>query len=350
METTHYRGSRRLYGQLRYGSPGSVRVAVVVDEVSATEADLYVDTARSGGISPEDRVAGAGPTWRVTLDAIFVEGAATTPLPRTLLVRYSRASRTLAVATCGFLEGKVRLGERTVAVRRVDGDANGLFTDLQDRLWIDLNEDGRWDPFDEQFPFTPTLTLAGARWAVRSDPPGRRLTLQRLEGSGTVRLVLASPLAGAAEDLEVTLAGRDGAVFTLAGRGAEAVLPVGEYRLSVVSLRLRDPGGGLSWSYVFSDNGTDRPRRWHTVVRASVCTLDPVGKLVFTTGLDDAATCRRGEVLNVEPRLFTGDDLLINTMYRGPHAPAFALGDSGAEVVVCGSDGQELGRHTAGFA
>jgi hypothetical protein len=348
-ETARYRGRRRLYAQFRYGSSGSGRVTIVVDEVSTTQADLYIDAARANIIGPDDRVAGSGGSWRVTLDAAFVEGARLETTRRTLLIRYGRASRTLALATCGFLEGKVRLGDRTFAARRMDGDANGLFTDLQDRLWIDLDGDGRFDPFDEQFPFAPILTLAGVRWAVHSDPLGRRLGLERLEGSGSMRLALAPPLADLAEDLEATLAGRDGSVFTLAGRGADALLPIGDYRLSVVSLRLRDPSGGPVWSFLFSDNGSDRPHRWHTVVKDGCCILDPVGKVDFSTGFDANASCRAGDQLSVGLGLFTGDGLLINTMYRGVHAPMFQH-DSGAEVVVTDASGKELCRQGVGFA
>src|SRR5262245_43628525 len=46
-EEVTYRGKKRRYGQIRYGSPSSVRVAVVVDEIAPGEVDLYVDAKRS---------------------------------------------------------------------------------------------------------------------------------------------------------------------------------------------------------------------------------------------------------------------------------------------------------------
>ena len=44
-----YRGdpARRRYAQIRFGSPGSIRVTVVLDEVGAGEVDLYVDADRN---------------------------------------------------------------------------------------------------------------------------------------------------------------------------------------------------------------------------------------------------------------------------------------------------------------
>src|SRR5215470_17298582 len=46
-EAIAYRGKRRRYTQLRFGSPSSIRVTVVLDEVGPGEADLYVDAARN---------------------------------------------------------------------------------------------------------------------------------------------------------------------------------------------------------------------------------------------------------------------------------------------------------------
>src|SRR5690349_21702518 len=49
LEKAAYRGdpARRRYAQIRFGSPGSIRVTVVLDEVRPGEADLYVDADRN---------------------------------------------------------------------------------------------------------------------------------------------------------------------------------------------------------------------------------------------------------------------------------------------------------------
>ena len=51
-ENVAYRGHRRLYAQLRYGSENSRQVVVVVDEVSSGDFDLYVDQNRDRSIEP----------------------------------------------------------------------------------------------------------------------------------------------------------------------------------------------------------------------------------------------------------------------------------------------------------
>src|SRR5262249_57289330 len=89
-------------------------------------------------------------------------------LPHTVLFRYGRASRTLSVATCGYVEGRVRLNGKTVTVRRVDGDANGLLADPQDRIWVDRNGNSSWDAAHDEFLFGPILRLDEQRLAVRA--------------------------------------------------------------------------------------------------------------------------------------------------------------------------------------
>jgi hypothetical protein len=350
-ETVRYRGSRQRYAQLRYGNLRSTRVVVVLDEVSATEADLYVDADRNRTIEARERVAGADGTWRLPLDVAVTEGDGTRLLRRQVIFRLGRVARTLSYATCGYVEGKVQLGNATVAVRRVDGDGNGLFADAQDRLWIDLDHDGRWDPVQEQFLCAPILQLGAARYAVRADALGERLAFEKLEGTGTVRLAVREPgLAERIQDLTATLLGRDGSVVSLRGRDAEATLPIGDYRLSVLTLTLTGPGGGEPWNYVFSDSGEPNSPRWYKVTKGSSQAIDPVGKLVLRTGLsDDETTCRPGQTLAVQPQLLTGDGLLVNTVYRGRQVDRLGYGGCRAAVVLATPDGVTLASQAPGF-
>ena len=66
-----YRGKKQRYAQLCYGSPGTVCVAVVLDEIATDEADLYVDTTRGHVIEEGDRLPGKDGTvspWLVVLN------------------------------------------------------------------------------------------------------------------------------------------------------------------------------------------------------------------------------------------------------------------------------------------
>ncbi len=86
----------------------------------------------------------------------MVEGDVTKTTRRALIFRLGATGRTL-----GYLEGTVTMEGQPRSVRRMDGDGNGLMTNAQDRLWIDLNRDGRWDAASEQFLYATILNLGG---------------------------------------------------------------------------------------------------------------------------------------------------------------------------------------------
>ncbi len=348
-----YRGNRQRYGQIRYGSPGSIRITVVLDEAAQGDVDLYVDANRNRRIEAEDRVTGAGRDWRLPMAVAVVEGEMTKLTPRSALFRLGATGVTFSFAAAGYLEGTVNVGGREHAARRSDGDGNGFFTDPQDRLWIDLDDDGRWDPAAEQFLYSTILTLGTARYAVRSDEMGSYLRLEALQGAGTVALELRRP-AGAhrVDEVHATLIGRDGSAFGLAGLGEGVTVPAGEYRLGTLTIAMDDPGGGPRWTFVFSDNGGKPDHKWHRVEADRTVVIDPVGALELQTGLEQSTegTIRAGLDLELQPRLYTGDGLLINTCFRGtPSAPG-GHDAAGADITLKGGDLQSLGVACSGFA
>jgi hypothetical protein len=357
-EKAEYRGASRRYAQLRYGSPGAARVAVVLDEISASEADLYVDRNRNRTIEAGERCSGEARLWRVPLDVEYVEGEVTKRYPRELLFRRGATGRTLSFAAAGYLQGKTSLGDGGLReVRRLDGDGNGFFTDPQDRLWIDLDGDGAWDPVKEQFLFATILTLDGVRYALRSDERGTQLSLGKLEGTGVLRLVLperdrtaAKEAAGAGWIVEaaVTLVGRDGSAIGLRGVGAKATAPIGEYRISALTVALEDPHGGQRWTFVFSDNQGQDVKRWYKLERDDELDIAPLEKFDFRTGCQAKTACRPGEQISVQPQLYTADGLLINTCYRGQHDTGRDGG--GANISLENSEGIKISSALSGFA
>ena len=295
---------------------------------------------------------GCGPHLRVPIKLAIVEGENTHSEPRVSIFRLGATGITFSHAAAGYLEGHVELDGRRHAARRVDGDGNGLFTDADDRLWIDRNDDGRWDASSEEFLFASILTIGEARYAVRSDPFGRRLSLATLEGSGTIRLEIARPKGlPAAVEVAATLIGRDGSAIGLTGgASAQATVPIGEYRLGTVTCAFDDPAGGPRWHFVFSDIGRRGEPRWYRVERDRTTTIDPIGIPELTLTIEGSGPTRPGDLLQVQPQLFTGDGLLIVTCYRG--APASPSGDSGAgaTITLADADGRPLETAHSGFA
>jgi hypothetical protein len=315
-ENVAYRGKTRLYAQLRYGAPNSTRVAIVVDELADGGFDVYVDQDRNRQIDADDLVAGSGAVRRVSIAAQFVAKDAVTGLPRMIALRRSSLGKSIGVATLGYLEGEAELNGKRVMVRRVDGDGNGVFADLRDRLWIDRDGDGRFDPITEQLPYLPVLRLDERRFAVRADAVGQRLSFEEIVGTGRIKLHLPSLAATARlQDLQVMLVGEDGAALTLQQSSQPHLLPVGRYALATVSLSVVDAAGGEPWNFVFSRSGADAPRRWYEIGRDQEVSVDPIGSMRFDARLTGAV--QPGRDVQVTPVLYSGDGLLLNSSTRG---------------------------------
>jgi hypothetical protein len=149
----------------------------VVDRGATGEVALYVDADHNRRIEARDRLQGSGPVWRLPLAAATVEDDSTREIPREVMLRLGTTGRILSVAAAGYLEDTVCIAGRNHAPRRTDGDVDGSYTGPQDHLWIDLNDDRRWDPSAEQFLYAAILTIGPSRYAVRSGPAGTRLAL-----------------------------------------------------------------------------------------------------------------------------------------------------------------------------
>jgi hypothetical protein len=372
IESVAYRGdpARRRYARVRFGSASSTRVTIVVDVIGSGEVDLYADTDRNLKIDDRDRAtaapSAAGPhcerIWRLPLSVALVEKDAVRTVPRAVVLRLGASGQTLGYAAAGYLEGKITIGgdeknnnrpPRPVAVRRVDGDGNGLLADAQDRIWIDVNRDGRFDPGSEQFLFSSVLNLEGARYVVLSDELGARMAVEPLAGTGVFRLANkrnGPSSAIQAVESHATAISRDGSVFGLTGN-EPATVPAGEYRLGTVTVSLDDPKTGQRWSFVFSDGGAKAQPRWYKVEKDSVVTIDPIGTPILELMLrDKTSSARPGEEVAVQPALYTGDGLVIVVAYCGnPVSPAIQE-ILGARIALLTADGTTLATAHSGFS
>jgi hypothetical protein len=375
VEKVVYRGeaASRRYAMLRYGSPSSTRVTVVVDRDAKGNVDLFVDADRNLRIDDRDRVSLTKTSpddrekariWRLPLDVALVENETVRTVPRAVVFRLGASGQTLGFATAGYLEGNVVLGRKNadaagkkqiqpMAARRVDGDGNGFMADAQDRLFLDLNGDGRFDPVGEQFLFATILNLEGARTIVRSDLLGARLQLDPLEGTGTLRLELKpNELNKSAKvaEMRATVLGRDGSVFGLTG-GEPTTVPAGEYRMGNLTIALEDAKSGEVWTFVFSDGMSSGEPRWYRVGKDAAVAIDPIGTPRFELRrFESEAMARPGDDVSVRPALYTGDGLLIIVGYCGrPISPA-TQELLGSKIVLVKRDGQVVATANSGFS
>lgn len=347
-EAVQYRGRQQFYAQLRFGTPDSTRVTVVVDQIDPDRFDLYVDRDRNRRIDPSERVPGEDRTRRLRLSVETIREGMIDRIPRSVLIRPNATGSTLGIATLGYLEGEADLDGRRVTVRRVDGNANGLFSDQEDQLWIDLNGDGRWDPFSEQFPYRPIVRLGAKRFAVRAPSQGGQLSFEEIVGVGHLRFTIPSLPEGATiQNLEVMLIGDDGSAYAVRGADKQVTLPIGRYAPINVTISIADGSSAGPWNFVFSRN--DRPKRWYNVTTDNTVIVDPVGKLRFIL-VTPENTAESGQEWPITLRLYTADGLLINSSARGVLEP-FAIPEryNQATIRLLTPTGEALNSTTSGF-
>lgn len=351
-----YRGVRRRYAQLRYGSENSRRVIVVIDELSADEFDLYVDVDRDRIVQSHERITGSGREWQLNLPAEIVREDFVEQYPRQVALRLAATGDRLSVATLGGVAGTISIIDPRTreAVRRtaqrIDGDANGLFADSRDRLRVDLNGDEKFDAVTEQFIWLPVLTLSGRRYAVKADRPGESLSLEEITGTGQLQIAVARlPERAKIIAFEGMVFSDDGSAWSLKEAHKPQEVPVGRYALGSVTLTI-DTGEREPWHFVFSRSEPVRAQDWVEVTANSQVSLEAVGETQFV--LNAGETARPGDFLAVSPRLYTHDGLLVNLSCRGKQIGSFdnARSHNPCEIRLVSAGGKTLSAARSGFA
>jgi len=331
---------RMRYAQITFGSPGSLPITLAVDDVGPAVAHLYVDAERTGAISAACKVSGDKDVWRIPLDALVIQGKNKTFLPRTLLVKYQRFTRTLAVATCGHIEGTVRLGDKKIRYRRVDGDANGLFADRDDQLWLDLDGDGQFAPRNQRFLWRPVLSIGNTeqtRYQVRGDAIGKHLALEPLVGEGILRVKFTNPkLADGLKETSISVVDQLGSVYPLDLHGDNR-LPVGVYRFHALDATWQL--NGRSWRFIFLDPMDGAQAAKMDLQKDATVTADPLAglRVMLAAKKADDSVC-------IDSAIRTRGGLMLYRCARDGNWE-----QARARLSVRDRTGREIGRTETGF-
>ncbi len=77
---------------------------------------------------------------------------------------------------------------------------------------------------------------------------------------------------------------------------------------------------------------------------------DPIGRLELDAGLETgAAPCHPGDAVKLKPGLFTGDGLLIKTIYQGEEASRSGRETSEVRISLTTPEGTVLDRGSSKF-
>jgi hypothetical protein len=353
-ESVQYRGHERLYAEFRFGTSGSTLVTVVIDRISDAEADVYVDRDRNRKIEGEERLAGPGPKYRVPLDVEIVAGEQKEHVPREVVFRLGRSGRSLSYATAGYVEGVVLIDGRKLPARRVDANGDGGMADPCDLLWINFKRDGIWNPFTDRLALTPIIQADNRRYTVRSDWVGGRLSLEKLEGSGRLRLALPKDIGkGDLMEIDLLFIARDGSIVKLDLAHDDVEAPVGEYSLCELSAVLKDHSGGAPWAFSFGREfhwtGMEKTRIYD-VKTNSRAEVRPFDKIALDAKLvENKRQYRPDQTVAVRPVVRTADNMTLQSCYRSVR-PDSSSRHPGAEIYLKAVDGKAIDQASSGFS
>jgi hypothetical protein len=232
-----------LFGDVRIGSGRSSRRATVWHRETNT---LWLDADGDGRFAGTERhKLGKNP-----LEVRVTFAVGDTVVDRTLIVK--RRGDEIAHAVRGYRAGTIALGGKSFAALLTDGDADGCFDSATgDRVWIDLDGDGKFDPLTEHFPLGSALTHAKTSYLIRPDAMGTKIAVrERPSEAGTVWLTVTRVPRSEVVELTAQLVSEWGELVTVPAAAKAHRLPAGRYRIEGVRLKVKD-GDGRVWSYQF---------------------------------------------------------------------------------------------------
>lgn len=245
----------------------------------------------------------------------------------------------------GYAAGKLDLGGVSYDAMIADGNANCGFGSVgRDRLWIDLNQDGRFDPLIEQFLLGKPLPLGDRIYVVRSNAAASAVVAQMREpGEGKLRLALAKGLK--ADTVSAELISDLGELVEITKVDQFVPVPHGQYSLASLAVKTVD-SSGQPWFYTFSRRGGKR----HAVPIGQETTIALLDRVSMRVGLDlNGNVAKPSQTITVRPEVATRDGALwLSACTRGSEESHNAA-EGAAVILFLSPDGKQLSRGISGF-
>jgi hypothetical protein len=331
-------GSR--FGSVAIGPGSRIRLAVVWHASTNT---LWFDADGDGRFSAAERVTLVGSKPFEAIVSIPFGGTA--KQSRTVIIR--KRGEGLAWAVRGYTIGSVAIAGKSVAAMLTDGDANGCFDDAgSDRIWLDLDRNGKFDALTEQFPLGKTISVAGAAVLIRPQPNGLGATVhERPKETGTLIANVLSFSKSDLIDFRATYVSEFGELIVLRNAGEAAAMPAGKYRLQSLTFRLAGLDGHL-WSYVFLSTGIGGDVE---VLQGRETTHRLLEELKLVIEADPASKAKPGESVTARPDVMA-NGLFLSKCEIGTIFATSGGSDAAALIELSSARGLSLDIASCGFA
>lgn len=243
-------------GLLPVGTSPETALTIIWEKDAAGVAVLWLDADGDGKLSAEEKHLFPGKELSLPLTLTVTKGEGEDTARRTAIFRRSSLGPGLTYAIRGCVRGKLLFGKESFATMVTDANGDGCFHGAGvDRVWIDLDRNGRFDPLAEQFILGRPLTIAGVAYIVSADPLGNVVRArERGTQTGRLRLELPAKVRGQVRRFHADLVNELGEMVSITTAGQAVEVPSGRYSLSALTLELADDKD-RHWHYFFRGYG-----------------------------------------------------------------------------------------------
>jgi hypothetical protein len=286
-----------VFGAVPLGLRGAFRPGLVWHAATGT---VWFDADGDGRYAASERHQLGPAPLAVQVNVPFADDRSE---PRTLLIR--RRGAGLAYAVRGYTTGRIVLGGKTVAAALTDGDADGCFDSAAaDRVWLDLDGDGRFDPLTEQFPLGNAIAHGGTSYLLRPRPDGLGIQVrERPAEVGTLVTRVNRPAGSEVVELNAQYVSEFGELVVVAAADTPTPVPAGRYRVESVRLKLTAADGKV-WHYTFSHDG--RNGFDVTLEKGRQTVHEPVAGIKARISVNARKPAAPGKTVIVEPDVAAG--------------------------------------------
>ncbi|MBM3474161.1 MAG: hypothetical protein FJX75_12905 [Armatimonadetes bacterium] len=311
-------------------------LAAVLHEPGGAAPELHVDANADGKLAadeqarvaaPDERPAGFGKpgetVWLIQL---------TKPHPRLVAFRLNPFGGLLTCALRGYMRGSLPVEGGAVDALLVEADANMRLDPGQDRLYLDEDRNGTFEPIRERRACPPRLGLAGAAFTFSE---GRLFHEAQWYLAPTGDVPLRGVIAGlkaVPERIIACLSRAGGGLYQVASTDETTKLPAGSYSVESVFLKL-PASDGETWTYTFDRREAAPPTE---VQGADPVSLELLGNLAL--GVTYSGKPAPGQTLRVEVNVRSATGLTMTGCTKG-QLNIGGMGTIPAKLVLLGPTG-----------